>query len=139
MPSKSEYSLSDSWRKWHVFPLCRLYYTNSTHIKDSFCKKFTLAISSGFSEKSCRWLGVIVSEQFQYACWLNGESEHSFLVYRWLLQGGVLVVGGNSKYEVPLQLHSIAMHQQSVLGVHRGTRNQLSELVQLVAAKQVWH
>jgi len=51
------------------------------------------------------------------------------------------VVGGNSKYEVPLQLHSIAMHQQSVLGVHRGTRNQLSELVQLVAANEVrqWH
>jgi len=55
----------------------------------------------------------------------------------WMWQGGVLVVGGNSKYEVPLQLHSIAMHQQSVLGVHRGTRNQLSELVQLVADKQV--
>ena len=53
------------------------------------------------------------------------------------LQGGVLVVGGNSKYEVPLQLHSIAMHQQSVLGVHRGTRSQLSELVQLVADNKV--
>ena len=47
------------------------------------------------------------------------------------------MVGGNSKYEVPMQLHSIAMNQQSVLGVHRGTRGQLSELVQLVAAKQV--
>ena len=55
------------------------------------------------------------------------------------LQGGVLVVGGNSKYEVPLQLHSIAMHQQSVLGVHRGTRSQLSELVYLVAANEVRH
>jgi len=53
------------------------------------------------------------------------------------LQGGVLVVGGNSKYEVPLQLHNIAKHQQSVLGVHRGTRAQLTELVQLVTAKQV--
>jgi len=49
----------------------------------------------------------------------------------------VLVVGGNSKHEVPLQLHDIAMHQQSVLGVHRGTRSQLTELVQLVAAKEV--
>ena len=49
------------------------------------------------------------------------------------------MVGGNSKYEVPLQLHSIAMHQQSVLGVHRGTRSQLSELVELVAAKEVRH
>ena len=47
------------------------------------------------------------------------------------------MVGGNSKYEVPLQLHSLAMHQQSVLGVHRGTRSQLTELVQLVAAKEV--
>jgi len=53
------------------------------------------------------------------------------------LQGGVLVVGGNSKYEVPLQLHIIATHQQSVLGVHRGTPSQLAELVELVATKQV--
>ena len=49
----------------------------------------------------------------------------------------MLVVGGNSKYEVPLQLYNLAMHQQSVLGVHRGTRSQLTELVQLVAARQV--
>jgi len=66
-----------------------------------------------------------------FLCAFSSETRHV------CLQGGVLVVGGNSKYEVPLQLHSIARYQQSVLGVHRGTRSQLSELVQLVADKQV--
>ena len=49
----------------------------------------------------------------------------------------MLVVGGHSKYDVPLQLHSIARNRQRVEGVYRGTRNQLSELVQLVAEKKV--
>jgi len=50
-----------------------------------------------------------------------------------LKENGVLIVGGNSKYEVPINLHSLAMKAQSVLGVHRGTRQQLEELVHLVA------
>lgn len=49
----------------------------------------------------------------------------------------MLIVGGNSKYEVPINLHSLAMKAQSVLGVHRGTRQQLQELVDLVANGQV--
>jgi len=53
------------------------------------------------------------------------------------LQGGVLVVGGNAQREVRLQLHKIAVREQSLLGVRRGTRHELSELVQLVAAKKV--
>jgi len=52
-------------------------------------------------------------------------------------QGGVIVVGGNSKYDVPLNLYSLAMHNQSVLGVHRGTRKQLQDLVHLVATEKV--
>jgi len=54
------------------------------------------------------------------------------------LKDGVLLLSGNSNREVRLQLPNIAVRRQTVLGVHRGTRNQLSELVQLVAAKKVW-
>ena len=50
----------------------------------------------------------------------------------------MLVVGGNSKREVRLQLHEIAERQQRLVGVRRGTRRQLSELVQFVAEKKVW-
>jgi len=49
----------------------------------------------------------------------------------------VIVVGGNSKYDVPLNLYNLAMRNQSVLGVHRGTRKQLQDLVNLVATEQV--
>ena len=48
-----------------------------------------------------------------------------------------MVVGGNSKYDVPLNLYSLAMRNQSVLGVHRGSRKQLQDLVALVADKRV--
>ena len=47
-----------------------------------------------------------------------------------------MIVGGNSKYEVPLDLYSLALKHQSVIGVHKGTRQQLRELVQLVAGQQ---
>jgi len=48
-----------------------------------------------------------------------------------------MVVGGNSKYDVPLNLYKLATRSQSVLGVHRGTRKQLEDLVGLVANEQV--
>lgn len=48
-------------------------------------------------------------------------------------QYGVIVVGGNSKYDVSFCLHSLALKQQCILGVSKGTRDQLEELVQLVA------
>ena len=48
-----------------------------------------------------------------------------------------MVVGGNSKYDVPLNLYTLAMYNQSVLGVHRGSLHQLHELVTLVADGQV--
>lgn len=54
-----------------------------------------------------------------------------------LREGGVMVVGGNSKFDVPLNLYSLAMRNQSVLGVHRGSRRQLHDLVALVADSQV--
>jgi hypothetical protein len=53
------------------------------------------------------------------------------------LQGGVIIVGGNSKYEVPICLHTLAVRGQSIIGVRRGNRSQLNELVQLVANGQV--
>jgi len=59
----------------------------------------------------------------------------SFLVY--VYQGGVIAVGGNSKYDANLNLYSLAMRNQSILGVHRGSRRQLQDLVNLVASGQV--
>lgn len=53
------------------------------------------------------------------------------------VQGGVIIVGGNSKYEVPICLHTLAVRGQSIIGVRRGNRSQLRELVQLVAGGQV--
>lgn len=50
-----------------------------------------------------------------------------------LKENGLIIVGGNSKFEVPINLHSLAIKSQSVLGVHRGTRDQLEQLVHLVA------
>jgi len=52
-------------------------------------------------------------------------------------QNGVLVVGGNSKYEVSFCLHTLAQRQQCILGVSKGTRDQLVELVNLVAANMI--
>jgi len=52
-------------------------------------------------------------------------------------QHGVLVVGGNSKYEVSFCLHSLAQRQQCILGVSKGTRDQLVELANLVASKMI--
>jgi len=54
-----------------------------------------------------------------------------------LKEGGVMVVGGNSKFEVPICLNSLARKHQSILGSHRGTRDQLQELVDLVAHGQI--
>jgi len=47
------------------------------------------------------------------------------------------VVGGNAKVDVPLNLYNLAMRNQSVLGVHRGSRRQLEQLVSLVAEGKV--
>ena len=55
------------------------------------------------------------------------------------MQDGVLVVGGNSKYDVSFDLHALAKKQQGVMGVSKGTKEQLQELVELVADKTVRH
>lgn len=54
-----------------------------------------------------------------------------------MFQQGVILVGGNSKFEVQFCLNSLAEKSQSILGVHRGTRKQLQELVDTFAEGKV--
>lgn len=54
-----------------------------------------------------------------------------------LKDGGILIVGGNSKYDVTIPLYTLALRSQSIIGVHRGTRDQLVDLVRLVANGEV--
>ena len=46
-------------------------------------------------------------------------------------------MGGNSRYEIPFCLKSLAEKQQSILGVGKGTREQLKDLVDLVSKGEV--
>jgi len=46
---------------------------------------------------------------------------------------GILVVGGNSQYDIQFSLATLAEHQQVVMGVSRGSRQQLAELAELMA------
>lgn len=55
----------------------------------------------------------------------------------YLLQEGVLVVGGNSKFEVTFNLNTLAQRNQSVLGVSKGSKEQLQELVNFCAEGKV--
>jgi len=48
-------------------------------------------------------------------------------------QEGVLLVGGNSKYDVCLSPTKLAENGHSILGVPRGTKQQLEELVDAFA------
>ncbi|ELU15410.1 hypothetical protein CAPTEDRAFT_224563 [Capitella teleta] len=50
-----------------------------------------------------------------------------------LAKEGVLVVGGNSKFEVTFNLNTLAQRNQSVLGVSKGSKEQLQELVNFCA------
>ena len=52
-------------------------------------------------------------------------------------QEGVLMVGGNTKYEVTFCLNTLAQRNQSILGVSKGSRAQLQELVDLFAQEKV--
>ena len=54
-----------------------------------------------------------------------------------IFQEGVVVVGGNSRYEVPFCLKSLAYKQQCIMGVSKGSREQLYQLVDLVAKGEV--
>ena len=46
-------------------------------------------------------------------------------------------MGGNAKYEVTFNLNTLATRNQSVLGVSKGSRTQLQELVDLFAEGKV--
>ena len=52
-------------------------------------------------------------------------------------QSGVILVGGNSQYEVTFDLARLAHLNQSIVGVPQGTRDQLVDLLQLIADKKV--
>ena len=49
-----------------------------------------------------------------------------------------MVVGGNSRYEVSFCLHTLAIKQQTVMGIGKGNKTQLEELVELLASGQVF-
>lgn len=47
------------------------------------------------------------------------------------------MVGGNAMAEVSINLNTLAAKQQSIIGIPKGTIEQLGELVQSVADKKV--
>jgi D-arabinose 1-dehydrogenase-like Zn-dependent alcohol dehydrogenase len=47
------------------------------------------------------------------------------------------LVGGNAMTEVSINLNALAAKQQSIVGIPKGTCEQLRELVELVADKKV--
>ena len=53
------------------------------------------------------------------------------------LQNGVLLVGGNSWHKVPISIHCLAANNLSVIGLKNGTKEQLQELVNVIAQGQV--
>lgn len=50
---------------------------------------------------------------------------------------GLILVGGNAMAEVSINLNTLAAKQQSIVGIPKGTIEQLGELVQCVADKKV--
>lgn len=54
-----------------------------------------------------------------------------------LKEEGILMVGGHSKYEISFGLDALAERNQSIMGVNRGSREQLQELVDIFAAGMV--
>jgi len=53
------------------------------------------------------------------------------------LQEGLILVGGNAMSEVSINLNTLAAKQQSIVGIPKGTVEQLRELVEAVADKKV--
>ena len=47
------------------------------------------------------------------------------------------MVGGNSKYEVSFCLHSLASNQQTIMGIGKGRKDQLVQLVDLISSGEV--
>ncbi|XP_013391475.1 geraniol dehydrogenase 1 isoform X1 [Lingula anatina] len=50
---------------------------------------------------------------------------------------GVVIVGGNCQFEISICLNTLAQNQQSIVGLHSGTVNQLRQLVELLTAQKV--
>ncbi|XP_041365170.1 zeta-crystallin-like isoform X2 [Gigantopelta aegis] len=50
---------------------------------------------------------------------------------------GLILVGGNSMSEVSISLNALAAKQQSIVGIPKGSMNQLRELVRLVAEQKL--
>ena len=57
--------------------------------------------------------------------------------YIFSLQEGLILVGGNAMSEVSINLNTLAAKQQSIVGIPRGTTEQLRELVEAVADERV--
>ena len=53
------------------------------------------------------------------------------------LQEGLILVGGNAMTEVSINLNTLAAKQQSIVGIPKGTPEQLRELVEAVADNKV--
>ncbi|CAH1786906.1 unnamed protein product [Owenia fusiformis] len=56
---------------------------------------------------------------------------------RCLNREGMILAGGNSRHEVMICLNDLAANAQSILGVSKGSRAQLEELLNVFAAEQV--
>ena len=54
-----------------------------------------------------------------------------------LFQEGLILVGGNKPCETSISLSTLAAKQQSIVGVPRGNMNQLIDLLNAVADKEV--
>lgn len=52
-------------------------------------------------------------------------------------QEGLILVGGNAMTEVSINLNTLAAKQQSIVGIPKGTVEQLRELVEAVADNKV--
>lgn len=48
-----------------------------------------------------------------------------------------MVVGGNSKYEVSMCLNTLAKRNQTIVGVGKGSRKHLEELIEVCASGKV--
>jgi len=53
------------------------------------------------------------------------------------LQEGLILVGGNTMSEVSINLNVLSAKQQSIVGIPKGTPQQLQELIEAVSEKKV--
>ena len=58
-------------------------------------------------------------------------------VFTVCLQEGLILVGGNSRTEVSISLNALSAKQQSIVGIPKGTIEQLLDLVSFVSEGKV--